>query len=52
MPLIAGGGFITSMARDIMSWLPEIDFGVIGEAFETFPILVESIEVVTIIGLR
>lgn len=44
VPLIAGGGFITSMARDIMSWLPEIDFGVIGEAFETFPILVESIE--------
>lgn len=42
-PLIAGGGFLTSMPRDIMGWLPEIDYGVIGEAFETFPELVEEL---------
>ena len=42
-PLIAGGGFLTSMPRDVMTWLPEIDFGIIGEAFETFPLLVEKI---------
>ena len=42
-PIVAGGGFLTSMPRDIMKWLPEIDYGVIGEAFETFPILVEAI---------
>ena len=35
--LIAGGGFITSMPRDIMEWIPEIHLGIIGEAFVTFP---------------
>lgn len=35
--IIAGGGFITSMPIDIMNWLPEIDLGVIGEAFVTWP---------------
>ena len=43
-PIVAGGGFLTSMPREIMEWLPEIDYGVLGEAFETFPELVESIE--------
>lgn len=35
--LVAGGGFLTSMPREIMAWVPEIDVGVIGEAFKTFP---------------
>jgi len=35
--IIAGGGFLTSMPREIMSWIPEIDLGVIGEAYITFP---------------
>ena len=35
--VIAGGGFITSMPRDIMEFLPEIDIGIIGEAYITFP---------------
>ena len=43
-PIVAGGGFLTSMPREIMEWLPEIDYGVLGEAFETFPELVEAIE--------
>lgn len=33
--LVAGGGFLTSMPRDIMRLLPEIDIGVVGEAFFT-----------------
>ena len=35
--VVAGGGFLTSMPRDIMRLLPQIDVGVIGEAFVTFP---------------
>lgn len=34
--LVAGGGFLTAMPRDIMRLLPQIDIGVIGEAFITF----------------
>jgi anaerobic magnesium-protoporphyrin IX monomethyl ester cyclase len=34
---ILGGGVLTSMPRDIMSWLPSVDVGVIGEAYSTFP---------------
>jgi len=42
--LIAGGGFITSMPHDIMKWIPEIDLGVIGESFVTFPKVLEKID--------
>jgi radical SAM superfamily enzyme YgiQ (UPF0313 family) len=34
--LVAGGGFLTSMPRDIMRLLPQIGIGVVGEAFVTF----------------
>ena len=27
-----------------MRWLPQIDYGIVGEAFETFPELVEELE--------
>lgn len=35
--VVAGGGFLSSMPRDIMEMRPEIDVGVIGEAYATFP---------------
>jgi len=34
--MVAGGGFLTSMPRDIMRFIPQIDVGVVGEAFVTF----------------
>jgi radical SAM superfamily enzyme YgiQ (UPF0313 family) len=42
--LVAGGGFLTSMALEIMEWLPEIDVGVVGEAFKTFPEILEKVD--------
>jgi anaerobic magnesium-protoporphyrin IX monomethyl ester cyclase len=42
--LVAGGGFITSMPLEIMAWNPEIDLGVIGEAFVTFPEVLAKID--------
>jgi anaerobic magnesium-protoporphyrin IX monomethyl ester cyclase len=42
--IIAGGGFITSMPHDIMDWLPMIDLGIVGEAFVTFPEVLEKID--------
>lgn len=41
--VVAGGGGLTSMPRDMMSLLPEIDLGVVGEAYETFPEIVERV---------
>ena len=35
--LVAGGGFLTSMPAEVMDWLPEIDIGIVGEAFVTWP---------------
>lgn len=34
--IVAGGGFFTSMGRDMMTMRPEIDIGVVGEAYVTF----------------
>lgn len=42
--IVAGGGFLTSMPREIMTWLPEIDLGVVGEAFVTFPEVLEKLD--------
>lgn len=42
--LMAGGGFLTSMPRDMMKWIPEIDIGVLGESFITFPEVVNKID--------
>jgi len=33
---VVGGGLLTSMPRDIMALLPQVDIGIIGEAFVTF----------------
>ena len=41
--LIAGGGFLTSMPKDIMEWIPEIDLGIVGEAFITWPEVLDKI---------
>lgn len=35
--IVCGGGVLTSMPKDIMNWLPEIDVGFVGEAFVSFP---------------
>jgi anaerobic magnesium-protoporphyrin IX monomethyl ester cyclase len=41
---VAGGGFLTSMPADIMEWIPEIDVGVVGEAFVTFPEILRMVD--------
>jgi len=35
--IVAGGGFFSSMPRDMMQLRPEIDIGVVGEAYATLP---------------
>ena len=30
-----GGGVLTSIPKEVMSWLPEVDFGFIGESYVT-----------------
>ncbi len=42
--IMLGGGVLTSLPKEIMSWLPEVDIGVIGEAFETFPELLSMLD--------
>ena len=32
-----GGGVLTSIPKEIMTWLPEVDVGAIGEGYVTFP---------------
>jgi anaerobic magnesium-protoporphyrin IX monomethyl ester cyclase len=43
--IVVGGGLLTAMPRDIMSLIPEIDIGVIGEAFFTFNEILDQIDV-------
>lgn len=42
--IMLGGGVLTSMPAEIMELLPEVDIGVIGEAFVTFPDLLALID--------
>ena len=42
--VVAGGGFLTSMPRDIMKLLPEIDVGVVGEGFVTFAEILQKVD--------
>ena len=42
--VVAGGGFITSMPRDIMRFLPQVDVGVVGEGFVSFPALLRRVD--------
>ena len=39
-----GGGVITSLPKEIMKWLPEIDIGFIGESYVTFPEVLSMID--------
>lgn len=42
--IVLGGGVLTSLPREIMGFLPEVDVGVVGEAFVTFPQILEMID--------
>ncbi|MBX3228114.1 MAG: cobalamin-dependent protein [Labilithrix sp.] len=42
--IVLGGGVLTSLPREMMTWLPEVDVGVIGEAFLTFPEVLERVD--------
>jgi radical SAM superfamily enzyme YgiQ (UPF0313 family) len=42
--LVAGGGFLTSMPAEIMKWLPEIDLGIVGEAFVTWAEVLKMVD--------
>ncbi len=42
--VVAGGGFITSMPKEMMGMIPQIDIGVIGEGFKTWPEILKRID--------
>jgi anaerobic magnesium-protoporphyrin IX monomethyl ester cyclase len=42
--IILGGGILTSLPREMMSWLPEVDIGVVGEGFVTLPEILDAID--------
>ncbi|MBH30565.1 MAG: B12-binding domain-containing radical SAM protein [Candidatus Marinimicrobia bacterium] len=42
--IVLGGGVLTSLPQEIMFWLYQVDIGVIGEAFNTFPELLDMID--------
>lgn len=41
---VCGGGVLTSMPHDIMRFVPEIDVGVVGEAYLTLPELLAAVD--------
>lgn len=42
--IVVGGGFLTSIPRDIMRFLPQVDIGVVGEGFLTWPDLLRAVD--------
>jgi len=42
--IVLGGGVLTSLPREIMFWLYQVDVGVVGEAFVTFPEILDMID--------
>ncbi len=42
--LVLGGGVLTSMPHDIMRFLPQVDVGVVGEGFLTWPEILARVE--------
>ena len=42
--IVLGGGVLTSLPKEIMGFLPEVDVGAIGEAFVTFPEILAMID--------
>ena len=47
-----GGGVLTSIPKEVMSWLPEIDFGFVGESYVTFPEVLSMIDKKKKIGIK
>ena len=42
--IVLGGGVLTSMPIDVMTWLPQVDVGIIGESFTTWPEILKKVE--------
>lgn len=42
--IVVGGGVLTSLPKEMMGFMPEVDVGVIGEAFATFPEILEMVD--------
>ncbi len=42
--IVAGGGFLTSIPQEMMGFLPEIDVGVVGEGFQTWPEILRGVD--------
>lgn len=42
--IVGGGGFMTSMPHEMMRWLPDLDIGVIGEAYNTWRDVLEHVD--------
>ncbi len=42
--VMLGGGVLTSLPRDMMTWLHPVDVGAVGEAFETFPEMLTAVD--------
>jgi len=41
---VLGGGVLTSLPKEMMTFLPEVDVGVIGEAYVTFPQILRMVD--------
>ena len=44
IPISLGGGVLTSLPKEVMTWLPEIDFGFVGESYKTLPEVLSMID--------
>ncbi len=42
--IVLGGGLLTSLPREMLTWLPQVDVGVVGEAFKTFAELLAMVD--------
>src|SRR5688572_14607160 len=42
--IVLGGGVLTSLPKEVMGYLREVDVGVVGEAFITFPEILEMVD--------
>ncbi len=42
--IVVGGGVLTSLPKEMMGFMPGVDVGVVGEAFVTFPEILEMVD--------
>lgn len=42
--IVLGGGVLTSLPREMMGYLPEVDVGAVGEGFVTFPEILAMVD--------